>query len=368
MHIETDLIDRDNLYKANKGFYDKLYKERYDNLILRNELDIPQEDIASEGIVYILQQSTIAREAIYRYIFNNIGLQFDNIKFISQSIGKNNERPDISGINEKGKEVLIIEAKFWASLTENQPIEYLKRLQESSILLFICPKLRINSLNNEIEKKLHENNIVYSLNDKIFNIEENKNIFISDWYTILDLIKSNLLKNNENILVSDIDQLIGFCEIIDNYSFLPIIDKDLSPSIPKRINSYCDLLDKIVDNLKIKINANTDGLKASPQKYGYTRYLNVGAFGISIEVNFKLWEIIADTPFWVTIRSYNKGPWKQTEELKNMIKNIPLNINIKLFQHNNELSYALFPILNQVEEKVSEDIENKIISILKELG
>ena len=43
MLIEIDLLDRENIYKANKGFYDKLYKERYDNLILRTELEIPQE-------------------------------------------------------------------------------------------------------------------------------------------------------------------------------------------------------------------------------------------------------------------------------------------------------------------------------------
>ena len=43
MNIETDLIDRENLYKANKGYYDKLFKERYDNLILREEFEMPQE-------------------------------------------------------------------------------------------------------------------------------------------------------------------------------------------------------------------------------------------------------------------------------------------------------------------------------------
>jgi len=43
MIIETDLIDRENLYKANKGYYDRLYKERYDNLILREELPMPND-------------------------------------------------------------------------------------------------------------------------------------------------------------------------------------------------------------------------------------------------------------------------------------------------------------------------------------
>ena len=41
--------------------------------------------------------------------------------------------------------------------------------------------------------------------------------------------------------------------------------------------------------------------------------------------------------------------------------------SLKLFQHNYDLSFALFPILNQVEEIVIEDIEKKIILIINEL-
>ena len=37
-----DIIDRDSLYKLNKVYYDDLQKERYDNLILREQLEIPE--------------------------------------------------------------------------------------------------------------------------------------------------------------------------------------------------------------------------------------------------------------------------------------------------------------------------------------
>ena len=290
------------------------------------------------------------------------------MEIFSQSVGKNSERPDISGINEKGHEILIIEAKFWASLTENQPVEYIKRLKDNSILLFICPKLRINSLNNEIERKILENGLTYKYIDKKYILDENKQIYITDWYTILELLKTHLTKNHEMLLVSDIDQLIGFCEIIDNYSFLPIIDKDLSPSIPKKINSYCDLLDKVIDKLKSDDNVNTDGLKATGQKYGYNRYVNVGDYGVSLEINFKMWEMVSDTPFWFTVLSYRKGPWRQSSELKNKLKEISLKTKLKLFQNISEnLSFALFPILNHVEDRVIEDIVEKINIIMEEL-
>ena len=79
-------------------------------------------------------------------------------------------------------EILIIEAKFWASLTENQPISYLKRLKENSILLFVCPTLRKNSLFVELKKKLTDENIIFTsiaaTNPKV--ISDNKDTINED--------------------------------------------------------------------------------------------------------------------------------------------------------------------------------------------
>jgi len=328
-----------------------------------------QEDIASEGIVYILESSEIARDAINIFIHNNVGISLNNINYISQSVGENKERPDISGKDENGNEVIIIEAKFWSSLTGNQPNEYLKRLKENSVLLFICPKLRVISLTTEIETKLKSGDVDYKYNHNKYTIDGNKHIFITDWSTVLEMLKNALVNNNEKTLVSDIDQIIGFCEIIDNNTFHPIADIDLSPSIAKRINSYCDLLDKIVDRLKSSVNANTNGLRATAQKYGYLRYLNIDKYGVSIELNMKMWELFVDTPFWLTIR-YNNTPWEQPERLKSVLKSISQILNTRIFKNvnNDDLCFPIVPKTYEVEEKVMDDIENTIKSILAELA
>jgi hypothetical protein len=327
-----------------------------------------QEDIASQGIVYILQSSLFARDSISNFLDNITGINFPNINYISQSVGENKERPDISGIDQNGNEVIIMEAKFWASLTENQPIEYLKRLKPNSVLLFICPSLRKTSLINEIEYRLKDSNINYSQKNNNLITDDNKYIVIIDWSIILDNLKNALLNNNEKILVSDVDQIIGFCEIIDNNSFLPIRDNDLSPSIAKRLNSYCDLLDKIVDKLKSTVNASTLGFKATPQKYGYTRYISIKKYGFSIDVNMKMWELFADTPFWITVKYQDSVPWKQPAELKNRLNEISIKLNIRIFQNtNNDLSFAIVPKINEVENIVIENFENIIMKILDEL-
>jgi len=96
-----------------------------------NKIRGSQEDIASEGLVYILKQSLESRMVINQIVKTNTNLNFSDLSFQTQNVGKELERPDISGKDDTGKEVLLIEAKFWASLTNNQPNGYLKRLKEN---------------------------------------------------------------------------------------------------------------------------------------------------------------------------------------------------------------------------------------------
>ena len=93
-----------------------------------NKIKGSQEDIASESLVYILKQSFESRQVLNQIINNNTGHNFSDLTYDTQNVGEELERPDISGIDENGKEVFLIEAKFWASLTQNQPNGYLERL------------------------------------------------------------------------------------------------------------------------------------------------------------------------------------------------------------------------------------------------
>ena len=49
-------IDRDNIYKTHKDYYEKLHKERYDILELRPELELPKKIRAKLQSAIILQK------------------------------------------------------------------------------------------------------------------------------------------------------------------------------------------------------------------------------------------------------------------------------------------------------------------------
>ncbi|ADQ14488.1 hypothetical protein [Halanaerobium hydrogeniformans] len=294
----------------------------------------------------------------------------DEIHFKTQQSGKDLTRPDMVGVNEKQEEILIIESKFWAGLTENQPIAYLKRLEESNysgvkILLFICPEKRINSLWSELKRKCNnEFSVLKNKNSEYYNfdVKEELTITITSWDKIINIIRQELVTNNLDILLSDINQLDGLCSRMDEEAFLPLKEKDVGVDIAKRIYGYIQLIDKFTDKLKIKLNVNTDGLKCRHFREGYKQYLMINdQWGVSLEFNLEYWIKKAETPFWIGIKDSN---WNYAPEIKDellAIKKIDIN---QVFIGKYDFTYI--PIF--LPFGVSEDVVvNNVIDFIDEI-
>ena len=69
-----------------------------------------------------------------------------------------NVRPDMWGF-DGGSPRVFIENKFWAGLTENQPVNYLQHLAEyeqPSLLLMVAPEARQDTIWHELTGRLHK--------------------------------------------------------------------------------------------------------------------------------------------------------------------------------------------------------------------
>jgi len=87
------------------------------------------EDVATEGLAYILSRSDTARGLIQRLAGEWATRTLRPIvSFRSQVVGTDQARPDLEAHDADGVPVVIFEDKFWASLTEGQPVTYLRRL------------------------------------------------------------------------------------------------------------------------------------------------------------------------------------------------------------------------------------------------
>jgi hypothetical protein len=66
-----------------------------------------QEDIASEGLVYILNRSKAARDVIGRIIKSELGLDLPDLTYVSQNTGIKLERPDVTGCDDNGRSKIL---------------------------------------------------------------------------------------------------------------------------------------------------------------------------------------------------------------------------------------------------------------------
>ena len=109
------------------------------------------EDIAVEALGYIFRSSQARR--VLEEMLRARGADVGSIEEVrTQATGKEGARPDLAGVDRTGLERVLIEAKFWAGLTGNQPTAYLERLPTNtpSALLFVAPAARLETLWDEL--------------------------------------------------------------------------------------------------------------------------------------------------------------------------------------------------------------------------
>ena len=116
------------------------------------------ENIAVEALGHILSSSTPTRIALGNLLRAG-GAEIGPIARVeTQVTGEEGERPDLVGFDDSGAKRLLIEAKFWAGLTESQPVAYLRQLPQGkpSALLFVAPATRNETLWPELRRRVEE--------------------------------------------------------------------------------------------------------------------------------------------------------------------------------------------------------------------
>ena len=81
-----------------------------------------QEDVATASLQYILSSSEHLNKAYNKLLSNALKLDIgSDVHYTCQSVGEDKERPDMSGVDLDGNEIILCEMKFYAGLTDNQP-------------------------------------------------------------------------------------------------------------------------------------------------------------------------------------------------------------------------------------------------------
>lgn len=323
-----------------------------------------QEDIATLSLQYLLSQSNELNKSFTALIADTLQAEFTSaLQYSCQVTGKSEEkeRPDMTGCDIQGNELLLCEMKFYATLTSNQPLSYLKRLKENNGkgLVFVCPTARKTSLWAKLNE-LCEGQELIKINDYCLSVNGIKMSIIT-WNEVIDRLKTTAAAVDIQY-TPDIMQLEGYCNQLDSEAFIPFSAEDLSAEIARKAERYYQIVDEVIELIHADkaFNTTKQGLKATAFRRGYTRSLYINEYAITLNYDRELWKnpTSIETPFWVAIRN---NSWKQTPEMTNKLITFPEHHRQRFWDC---IFLALEPLQNATLQEICEDMKKKILDYL----
>ncbi len=270
------------------------------------------EDVAVEALGYILSNSAEARKALADTLKEgNVDVgPIDRVE--TWETGSEGEIPDLVCFDRNGVKQVLIEAKFWAPLTKNQPNQYLQQLLEdrnekSGALLFVAPRARLETLWPKLcqraERKFELTVKSKSGPVRSATIEnDSHHMQLTSWATLLERMAS--IANDAE---SDIGQLRGLTDHMDGDAFLPFGSDDLVSESAQQMLDLAQLVDDATDQTKKMGWVDTEGFKAVPKETGYGRYIRIGDVVTWFGIDFRGWGRHSNTPLWLSF-------WKGYQE------------------------------------------------------
>ena len=276
------------------------------------------EDVAVEALGHILSNSEAARRALEETVqlgMANIG-SIDRVQ--TQVTDEKGGRPDLVAFDDKGVKRVLIEAKFWAGLTPNQPNRYLEQLpgDEPGALLFIAPAARLAMLWPKLCQRAKGRFVVNitsgsgDLRAAVLDDGE-RYLLLTSWAALLDRMEERTNKAEDTASKADILQLLGLTKRMDADAFLPWRSEDLGPEFARRMLGLITLVDDATNSGIAENFLDTSKLKTAPRYEGYGRNIRIG--GVVAWFGFILdgWAQHGDTPLWLLF-SYDE--YEQLQE------------------------------------------------------
>jgi hypothetical protein len=245
---------------------------------------IPQyENVANSSLSHLLNRYAAARDGLKQM------LELDVVPnhYVTEMSATSHGRPDISALDANNHKAIIIEGKFWANLTDNQPTNYLKELAAGGKLLFLAPDRRLESLQSVVSSRLGK---------------ADQRVVIRSWTALLRLIEGENGKTYDSSLAADLVQLRGLCQRMDEEGMPPLSMEDLDPMNGRLCYQLADLIDDCNERLRAWGQADFKGMKSGGLKKGYGFYFKV--LGIQYWLGFSSYDWFkrkSHTPIWLYI-------------------------------------------------------------------
>ena len=287
-----------------------------------NEFTDQTELVATKALAYILGRSPAASDAL-RELLRTGGADVGSIASVeAESTGDDTGRVDLALRNDADEERVLIEAKFWAGLTGNQPAAYLERLPNDgkpSVLLFVAPEMRLGTLWPLIRSEAGKGGFTLGADARTGEPgalrtaavrgskrqASKRRLMLTSWRALLDAMASRANIAHDAAAEEDIRQLNALCERQDTEEFLPLQEGEFGPNFPRRLRDMRRLVDDATDLARKDGIVSTARLKITPRQVGYGRYLRLGSKAKNVwaeawlGVDYEEWLEQEGCPLWL---------------------------------------------------------------------
>ncbi len=314
------------------------------------------EEVAVEVLAYILNRHRASREGLAELVERAVpGMGLSVQPFETEAGAPDGTRPDVLQRGDDKSERLFIEAKFYAPLTPNQPVPYLKRMPDTrtSVLMFLAPSGRVDELWPELLRRLRASSMPYSnVGSRCVVIEgTGKHLLITDWTKLLDNMQVRL-KNAASGL-AELRQLRGLVQFAKSGE-------------RKKSRPGGELVNRVTEIGKASGWLDTRGLNATPRSHGFGRYARLGhryKLGIWLGVNSDLDEEFGSTHLWVHCEKWGKNDTHWNVRVRTALK-----ARVSPFkEEGEELWLAVVPEKSKRADEYAAALE-RIAGILDELA
>jgi hypothetical protein len=277
-----------------------------------------KENLATEALAFIVNRSAAARTALAREVGRLLEETLPIARVETQTAFGDESRPDLILHREDGHVVGFIEAKFWASLTAAQPIEYLRRLAEGGggALVMLAPERRLPSLRAEVMERCSVASIGVEPSGLWTLRGGGHRIAFLSWTRLLTALADATVE--DVAASSDVRQLRGLCARFETEGFIPLTREDIDDlDVPRRVLALANLVNDIVEKAVAEGVLNTKALRPAHSIWYSGRYVAFDSAVCFLGLAHQQWSTRGRSPMWLR---FKRDAWERADELRPILR------------------------------------------------
>lgn len=293
--------------------------------IVQKRLSQVNEDVATDALAFILDASEPARAGMMK-LLRGVAPGLPDLRFRTQQ-AKDETRPDMAGYD--GSELrTYVENKFWAGLTDRQPVDYLRELAKHTppaVLLVVAPAEREETLWREVRHRLERVGIAVTDGDAVAGIVRSAKtgigptLALTCWTSLLSALELEVVDDHR--ARSDLAQLRALCEAADSEAFVPI---SATEATDQRIPALILQLGSIVQvSVDLAVTQGILSIKGTRPRVSWDRVGRYATFsgnqgvGVWFGIHLPLWRKYGGTPLWLV---FSSTTWGRAREVRRLIE------------------------------------------------